>query len=140
MEIPGLKFRKIIDPKGDNAGFLSLIFPNKNSTHQALELIENHGIEGYFYWFNNQEHYLKSWEHLFEFKRLNWLPKTTYEKWKKESQRDFSDSNNIIEWSLSLLIKQNWSDQEVKILAQTIKIIVTKSLQNVKVQKPSSFS
>ncbi|MDC0479104.1 hypothetical protein OAN35_02735 [Flavobacteriaceae bacterium] len=79
-------------------------------------------------------------EHLFEFKRLNWLPKTTYEKWKKDSQRDFSDSNNIIECSLSLLIKQNWSDQEVKILAQTIKIIVTKSLQNVKVQKPYSFS
>jgi 8-amino-3,8-dideoxy-alpha-D-manno-octulosonate transaminase len=138
MNIPGLEFRKILDPKGDNAGFLSLIFPNKTSTQQALELIEKHGIEGCFYWFNHQWHYLQSWEHLFELKSLNRLPQATYEKWKKESQRDFSVSNNIMERSLSLLIKQNWSNQKVKTLAQTLKSIVAKSLQNVKIQKHSS--
>lgn len=59
---------------------------------------------------------------------------------KKESQRDFSVSNNIMERSLSLLIKQNWSNQKVKTLAQTLKPIAAKSLQNVKIQKHSSSS
>ena len=136
-EIPGLEFRKILDPKGDNAGFLSLIFPNKATTGQALDLMQEHGIEGCFYWFSHQWHYIQSWEHLFELKSLNPLPQSTYEKWKTESQRDFSVSNNIMERTLSILIKQNWSDQEVKSLAQTLKLIVTKSLENVKIQKHS---
>jgi 8-amino-3,8-dideoxy-alpha-D-manno-octulosonate transaminase len=136
--IEGLKFRRIVDPKGENAGFLSLIFPNKVATTKALKLMQEHGIEGCFYWFSHQWYYLQSWEHLFELKSLNPLPQPTYDKWKKESHRDFSVSNNVMERTLSILIKQNWSDLEVMSLAQNLKLIVTKSLKNVKIQKHSA--
>ena len=91
-----------------------MIFPSKAATDQAQDLINKHGVEGCFYWFSHQWYYLQSWEHLFELKSLNPLPQSTYEKWKTESQRDFSLSNNIMERTLSILNKQNWSDQEVK--------------------------
>ena len=100
--------------------------------------MQEHGIEGCFYWFSNQWHYIQSWEHLFELKSLNPLPQPTYDKWKKESHRDFSVSNNVMERTLSILIKQNWSDLEVMSLAQNLKLIVTKSLKNVKIQKHSA--
>jgi len=65
------------------------------------------------------------------------LPKPTYEKWKEENKRDFSSSDSIMERTLSVLIKINWSPQEVESMAQTLKLIITKSLENVKIQKHS---
>jgi 8-amino-3,8-dideoxy-alpha-D-manno-octulosonate transaminase len=136
-KIPGLSFRKILDPKGDNAGFLTLIFPDRITAQRAFEVMNKTGLDHCFYWFENQWHYLRSWEHLFELKSLNLLPKPTYEKWKEENKRDFSSSDSIMERTLSVLIKINWSPQEVESMAQTLKLIITKSLENVKIQKHS---
>jgi 8-amino-3,8-dideoxy-alpha-D-manno-octulosonate transaminase len=136
-KIPGLSFRKILDPKGDNAGFLTLIFPDRITAQRAFEVMNKTGLDNCFYWFEHRWHYLRSWEHLFELKSLNLLPKPTYEKWKEENKRDFSSSDSIMERTLSVLIKINWSPQEVESMAQTLKLIITKSLENVKIQKHS---
>jgi 8-amino-3,8-dideoxy-alpha-D-manno-octulosonate transaminase len=130
--IPGLSFRKIPDPKGDNAGFISLLLPDKNTTKKVLDLVKKEGIDHCFYWYEHRWHYIRSWNHLFELKSLNRLPQATYDKWKAENKRDFSVSDKIMERTLSILIKQNWSQQEVESLAQTLKAIITKSINHVK--------
>ena len=62
--IPGLSFRRVPDPVGDSATFLSFFLPNEDTARKAAAALAENGVDGCPYWYDNGWHYLRQWDHL----------------------------------------------------------------------------
>ena len=78
-KIPGLKFRKIPDEKGDSATFLSFLLPNETMAVKASGALAAAGVDGCFYWYDNNWHYIRQWDHIRGLKSAAPLPLTLFE-------------------------------------------------------------
>jgi 8-amino-3,8-dideoxy-alpha-D-manno-octulosonate transaminase len=61
---PGIRFRHLPDEAGDSATFLSFMLPDETSTRQTAGALAAAGVDGCFYWYDNNWHYLRQWHHL----------------------------------------------------------------------------
>ncbi|MFH7321487.1 DegT/DnrJ/EryC1/StrS family aminotransferase [Desulfurivibrio sp. D14AmB] len=61
--LPGVSFRTILDPAGDNASFLAFFLPDAATTRRVNGILGQHGA-GAVYFANNTWHYYPKWEHL----------------------------------------------------------------------------
>ena len=63
--IPEVSFRVIPDPEGDSCSFISWFLPTEAITKLVVAEMKEKGIlPGNFYWFENNWHYIKKWNHL----------------------------------------------------------------------------
>ncbi|WP_318308677.1 DegT/DnrJ/EryC1/StrS family aminotransferase [Flagellimonas crocea] len=111
--IPEVIFRTVPDGGEENYSFLNFFMPTEELaqiTHQ--ELIEA-GVDGSFYWYDNNWHYYRKWEHLTDKKSLGKLPKDVQESLPDYSKADFSESDKWMSRNISCLIKLGWSEEEV---------------------------
>ncbi|MBO0329721.1 DegT/DnrJ/EryC1/StrS family aminotransferase [[Muricauda] lutisoli] len=111
--ISEIVFRTVPDGGEENYSFLNFFLPSGDfaqKTHQALSEV---GVDGCFYWYNNNWHYYKKWEHLTEMKSLGRLPKDVQESLPDYSKADFSESDKWMSRNISCLIKLGWSEEEV---------------------------
>ncbi len=67
--IPGVKFRQLLDEKGDSASFFAFILQDKEHCLRVAETLSNEG-EGAINFSENSWHYYPEWEHLLEGKTL----------------------------------------------------------------------
>src|SRR5687768_4841954 len=51
-----LEFRDIPDPAGDSATFLSVLLPTEAEARQAAKALAEAGVDGCFYWYDNNWH------------------------------------------------------------------------------------
>jgi len=112
-QIPELSFRRIPDPEGENASFLSFFLPSEaiaKNCHTAL--IEN-GLGGNFYWYDNNWHYVKMWEHLKTRTSLYPLNPALLERLESMNFDSFSQSDAIMSRTISSLINLNWTEEQV---------------------------
>ncbi|MFT0715480.1 DegT/DnrJ/EryC1/StrS family aminotransferase [Flagellimonas lutimaris] len=111
--IPEVVFRTVPDGGEENYSFLNFFLPNEDIAQKAHQALTNHGVDGCFYWYNNNWHYYKKWEHLTEMKSLGNLPKDVQESLPDYSKADFSESDQWMSRNISCLIKLGWSEEEV---------------------------
>jgi len=90
--------------------------------------LTDHGVDGCFYWYNNNWHYYKKWEHLTEMKSLGNLPKDVKESLPDYSKADFSESDKWMSRNISCLIKLGWSEEEVTVRANKMVKAIKASL------------
>jgi 8-amino-3,8-dideoxy-alpha-D-manno-octulosonate transaminase len=62
--VPGVTFRVIPDPAGDTGSFLSFFMPTEEMTRRAVDALQAAGVAGNFYWYDNNWHYIRKWQHL----------------------------------------------------------------------------
>jgi 8-amino-3,8-dideoxy-alpha-D-manno-octulosonate transaminase len=62
-EIKGLQFRELVDPEGDTATFLAFSMPDQEKTWTLRDLGKKNGL-GLIYFYENNWHYYRNWEHL----------------------------------------------------------------------------
>ncbi len=62
-QLPGVSFRTLLDPAGDNASFLAFFLPEAAEAKRVNEILGQHGA-GAVYFANNSWHYYPKWEHL----------------------------------------------------------------------------
>jgi len=62
--IPGITFRHLPDPQGDSATFLSFFLPDEERTRQAAKALAQAGVDSCFYWYDNNWHYVRQWNHI----------------------------------------------------------------------------
>ena len=112
-QIPEVVFRTV--PKGgeENYSFLSFFLPSEELAQKAHKALGGHGVDACFYWYNNNWHYYKKWEHLTELKSLGKLPQEVKEALPDYSKADFSSSDHWMGRTISCLIKLSWSEEEV---------------------------
>lgn len=126
--VPEVKFRRLPDPNGDCATFLSFFMPTEESARKAAAALKAAGVDGAFHWYDNNWHYIRNWDQLKQRKFMHPVCKQLLEIMPDYSKVKFAQSDDIISRTISISIKINWSDEEVQNRAKKIVDAVKSSL------------
>jgi len=126
--VEGISFRRV--PKGgiENYSFLSFFMPNEEKAKLVQKSLTEAGVDGCFYWYDNNWHYYRKWEHLSQLKSLGKLPNEVIEQLPDYGTADFSKSDHWVSRNISCLIKLSWSKTEVEDRAKKIVGVLRNSL------------
>ena len=124
-QVPGISFRVVPDPSGDSASFLSWFLPSQAQTEKAIEALKAAGIfAGNFYWFANNWHYIKKWDHLKNVQSLYALNDAQQIALKKLQTVEFKASDAIMSRCVSTAISLVWTEEQVHAKgAQFLKVL-----------------
>lgn len=112
-ELPGLLWRDLPDPEGDSATFLSWMMPTAEEARAAAARLKEAGVDGVFYWFENNWHYLRRWEHFHDLRSPAPLA-VQQAGWLKDLRSvQLPQSDAIMSRTLSMLIKLGWSEADI---------------------------
>lgn len=113
-KVEGITFRKIPDPQGDNASFLSFFLPTEELARKAHKALLANGLGGNFYWFDNNWHYIKKWDHLKNATSLFPLNPTLVQAIEETDFNSFAQSDAVMGRTISSLINLNWTEEQAK--------------------------
>lgn len=114
-EIPEISFRKIPDPDGDSCTFLSWFLPTETLTRAVVNEMKQQGIlAGNFYWYDNNWHYIRKWDHLKNITTLNNLNNPQKEALSIISSQNFSPSDAVLGRCISTAISLMWSEEDIR--------------------------
>ncbi|GAC1379445.1 MAG: DegT/DnrJ/EryC1/StrS family aminotransferase [Ginsengibacter sp.] len=120
-----LTFRKIHDEAGNSCSFLSWFVPTQENAEAIVaSLKEKNILAGNFYWYNNNWHYVKKWQHLTQNKFLNSQPEAVRNILQSYSDTHFENSDKIMSRCISTLINLNISEEALVQKANLILEIV----------------
>ncbi len=126
--VQGVSFRRVPEGGVENYSFLNIFLPNEAQAKAAHMALVEGGIDACFYWFDNNWHYYRKWEHLIHKKSLGKLSKEVLEQLPDYSEADFSESDHWMGRTISCLVKLNWTENEVKERAGKMVDLLTKVL------------
>ncbi|WP_299432957.1 DegT/DnrJ/EryC1/StrS family aminotransferase [uncultured Maribacter sp.] len=112
--IPEIVFREVPEGGVENYSFLSFFLPTQELAEKAHKTLGEEGVDACFYWFHNNWHYYRKWEHLTNQTSLGKLPKEVQEQLPDYAKSDFSLSDKWVGRNVSSLIKLSWTTEEVK--------------------------
>ena len=112
--IPGVVFRRVPEGGEESYAFLSFFLPDEATSKKAHQVLGDGGVDACFYWYDNNWHYYRKWEHLTQLKSLGKLPQEIYEQLPDYASADFSKSDHWVGRNISCLIKLGWSEAEVQ--------------------------
>ncbi|MFZ1798620.1 MAG: DegT/DnrJ/EryC1/StrS family aminotransferase [Chitinophagaceae bacterium] len=112
--IPGISFREIPDEQGDSCTFLSWFLPTEEATKKTVEILKNENVlAGNFYWFINNWHYHKKWDHLKKGHSLYPLNDAQNQALSDLQAKDFSKSDSILSCCISTAISLGWKENDI---------------------------
>ena len=127
--IPGISFRRIPDPAGDSRTFLSWFLPTEDLTRAAIMEMKAAGaLAGNFYWFDNNWHYIRRWDHLKQANTLCALHPEHREAVIRSATATFSASDAILGRCVSTAISLLWSEEQVREKGHAMKAAVLKAM------------
>jgi 8-amino-3,8-dideoxy-alpha-D-manno-octulosonate transaminase len=113
--VPQISFRQIPDPEGDSCTFLCWFLPTEEAARAAIAEMKAQGIAaGNFYWFDNNWHYIRKWDHLKNATALYPLHADQREALQKLSEQDFSASDTVMSRCICTSISLVWTDEQIK--------------------------
>ena len=134
-QVPEISFRRIPDPAGDSCTFLSWFLPTEEITRAVVIELKAQGIlAGNFYWYDNNWHYIRKWDHLKNSVTLNAYPTELKEKLMQQANKDFSASDAVMSCCISSAISLLWTDEQIKDKGEKIIAVVKKVLNEISVQ------
>jgi 8-amino-3,8-dideoxy-alpha-D-manno-octulosonate transaminase len=128
-QIPGISFRRIPDPQGDSCTFISWFLPDEDSTVRVVNALKEEGIlAGNFYWFNNNWHYIRKWDHLKKSISLNRFSEAQEKALFELQDKSFAASDAILSRCISTLISLTWTEEQIKEKGEKIVAAAKKAL------------
>lgn len=119
--IPEISFRSIPDPEGDSCTFLSWFLPSEDLTRNVVAVLKEKGtLAGNFYWFDNNWHYIRKWDHLKNATSLNRLHQDQKDALTKLAHQDFSASDRVMSRCISTSISLLWSEEQIREKGESI--------------------
>lgn len=129
-QIPEVSFRLIPDEKGDSCTFLSWFLPTEELTRAFVTEMKEQGIlPGNFYWFDNNWHYIRKWNHLKNATTLNNLTDDQKAALALLQTRDFMASDYILSRCISTAINLSWSEEQLEEKADKMVAAIKKALK-----------
>ncbi|HVS96956.1 MAG TPA: DegT/DnrJ/EryC1/StrS family aminotransferase [Puia sp.] len=133
-EVPEIGFRTIPDPEGDICSFLSWFLPTEDLTREVVGELRQQGIlAGNFYWYDNNWHYIRKWDHLRNAATLNPLSEPQRQALLALGQASFAASDRIMSRCISTAIGLLWTDEQTEEKGRKIVAAVKKVLSGKKV-------
>ncbi|MBT8283602.1 MAG: L-glutamine--2-deoxy-scyllo-inosose aminotransferase KanB, partial [Muriicola sp.] len=88
------------------------------------------GVDACFYWYDNNWHYYRKWEHLTGPKSLGPLNEQVIKRVSEQTQGEFAASDHWMGRTISCLVKLSWSSEEVNqratLMQKVLREILTK--------------
>ncbi len=109
-----LEFRQVPDPAGDSAAFLSFMLPTEAEAREAAKKLAEAGVDGCFYWYDNNWHYHRQWEHIKQLKSPGALPIARFNYGRDLTKISLPQSDAIMGRTISMLIKLSWTEQQLQ--------------------------
>ena len=127
--IPEVTYRRIPDEAGDSCTFLSWFLPTEEITRAVVAEMKAQGIlAGNFYWFDNNWHYIRKWDHLKNSITLNGLHPDLKAAVMHHANKDFSASDAVMGRCVSTAISLLWTDEQLKEKGEKIAAVINKVL------------
>ena len=134
-DIPEVSFRRIPDADGDSCTFLSWFLPTEEATRAVVaEMKAQNVLAGNFYWFDNNWHYIRKWDHLKNAILLNALSPEMKAAVMHHANKDFSASDAIMSRCVSTAIGLLWTDEQIKEKGEKMAGIIKQVLSGLQVQ------
>jgi 8-amino-3,8-dideoxy-alpha-D-manno-octulosonate transaminase len=111
---PQVSFRVIPDETGDSATFLSFFLENAEQAGRIAKALAAAGMDGCFYWYDNNWHYLRKWDHFQKVHALAKLPFHLQQTCQDYSHVHLLQSDGIMSRTLSLQIKLSWTAEAIQ--------------------------
>ncbi|WP_299181470.1 DegT/DnrJ/EryC1/StrS aminotransferase family protein [uncultured Aquimarina sp.] len=112
-DLPQVSFRRVPETGVESYAFLNIFLPSEDLARKGHKALGSHGVDACFYWFDNNWHYYKKWEHLLQPTSLNALSQAQLDGLQRNNQ-SFDASDAWMGRTISCLIKVGWSEAEVK--------------------------
>lgn len=121
---PNLSFRCIPDEAGDSATFLSFFLPDEATARKKAAALAAAGVDGCFYWYANNWHYIRQWDHLKQLKGAARLPIQLLENCPDYGRVRLPRSDAIMARTISMQIKLSWTEQEIAARIQSMESVL----------------
>jgi 8-amino-3,8-dideoxy-alpha-D-manno-octulosonate transaminase len=126
-----ISFRQVPDADGDSCSFLSWFLPTEELTRAFAAEMKSRGIlAGNFYWYDNNWHYIKKWDHLKHVKSLYALSAEQQAALEKLQVQDFSKSDAIMSRCISTAISLVWTEEQlqdkINKMVEVLKLVLKK--------------
>ncbi len=130
-QVPEITFRKVPDENGDSCTFLSWFLPTAEATKAVVDSMKAKGIlAGNFYWFDNNWHYIRKWEHLKKSVTLNSLHPDLKAAVMHHANKDFSASDVIMSRCVSTAIGLLWTPEQIQTKGQQMTDVIKEVLSS----------
>jgi 8-amino-3,8-dideoxy-alpha-D-manno-octulosonate transaminase len=128
-QVPEVTFRRIPDPAGDSCSFVNWFLPTGEIAKAIVNEMKVQGIlAGNFYWFDNNWHYIRKWDHLKNSITLNSLHPELKARVIEQANKDFTASDAIMSRCISTAISLLWSEEQIKEKGEKMVNVIKKVL------------
>lgn len=132
-QVPEVSFRRLPDPAGDSCTFLSWFLPTADITKSVVNELKTQGIlAGNFYWFDNNWHYIRKWDHLKNSITLNALHPELKARIMEEASKDFAASDAVMGRCISTSISLLWTEAQIREKGQRMVDTINKVLKQMR--------
>ena len=130
--VPEVSFRHIPDPDGDICTFLSWFLPTEEITRAVVaELRQQGALAGNFYWYDNNWHYIRKWDHLKQAASLYNLTDPQQKALHALAMARFEPSDKIMSRCISTAIGLLWTEEQTLEKGEKIVAAIRKVLGKV---------
>ncbi len=131
--VPEISFRRIPDPEGDSCTFISWFLPSEEITRAVVaEMKAQNILAGNFYWYDNNWHYIRKWDHLKNADTLNALHPDLKAAVIHHATKDFRVSDAIMGRCISTSIALSWTGEQLRTKGEQMVNVIRKVLQEQK--------
>lgn len=129
-QIQEISFRHIPDPAGDSCTFLSWFLPTEEITRGIVnEMKAQNILAGNFYWYDNNWHYVRKWNHLKDGITLSALHPEYKKIVLKHVNKNFPASDAIMSRCISTAISLLWTEEQIKEKGEKMVNVIRKVVQ-----------
>jgi 8-amino-3,8-dideoxy-alpha-D-manno-octulosonate transaminase len=130
-QVPEVSFRKIPDPNGDSCTFLCWFLATEEITRAVVNELKTQGIlSGNFYWYDNNWHYVRKWDHLKNSASLHALSDIQQSALKKLQSQNFSASDTVMSRCICTAISLLWTEEQIRDKGEKIVGVIKKVLKD----------
>jgi 8-amino-3,8-dideoxy-alpha-D-manno-octulosonate transaminase len=135
-QIAEISFRTIPDPAGDSCTFISWFLPTEEITRAVVaEMKAQNILAGNFYWYDNNWHYIRKWDHLKNASSLSAFSHDLKQAVLESVNKDFTPSDTIMSRCISTSISLLWTEQQIKEKGEKMAAAIKKVLGKSTVSK-----
>lgn len=133
--IPEVSFRKIPDADGDSCTFLSWFLPTEETARAVVAAMKAQNVlAGHFYWYDNNWHYIRKWQHLKNGVTLSALSPEMKAAVMHHANKDFSASDAIMSRCISTAIGLTWTAEQIQEKGERMATIINEVLHKEDVE------
>jgi 8-amino-3,8-dideoxy-alpha-D-manno-octulosonate transaminase len=132
-QLPEVSFRKVPDPAGDSCTFLSWFLPTEEITRAVVNELKAEGIlAGNFYWFDNNWHYIRKWDHLKNGASLHAISNEQRAALSGLQTKDLSASDAVMCRCISTAISLLWTEEQISEKGEKMAAVIRSVLSKLK--------